>query len=974
MMSYAMMILVNVRMSKYMQQARVSGRYGPTFQLLPSYSAGTNTHGTGDHTMPSRAGNISMTVIHDEVVQMFDHAFQGYMNHAFPMDDLRPISCTGSNSQGGIALTLLDSLDMLYMLKRGKELRKAVLYISKSIDFDIDVRVHVFEVTIRALGGLLSGHVLLSRDSTMVPWYRGDLLDKAVSLADRLLPAFDTPTGVPLSWINLRKGQIRGDTRITCTACAGTMLLEFGVLSRLTGNPIYEDKAKHAVIYLYNKRSVKGLLGNTFHVDKGEWVRRHAGIGAGIDSYYEYLLKAYLSFGDQEYLDMFADVYSSVQAYSALSERVNGMIWPVDVHMTSGRIVHPYVSALGAFWPGLQSLSGQFNDSNTLFWHWNLIAKKFRWIPEAFSPDLSSTHPQLKYYPLRPEFIESGYILYSDTGNPAYLVSIASFYQNLVNTTKTRCGFASISDVNTGRLEDSMESFFLSETVKYLYLMYSKADDIIDDFVLSTEAHFLPSFPGKSDLQRNHINKSEQVEGSCKMLCSNPRPFRSHKKKHTLPIDEKVSSRRILDRRCAVCKTLEKAVEEKKSLAMLQWRTGAKNSHKAPSTTVAPAAFQMQEPEFLSSTRFFLCLLLHVQNKNQMDCSFIREISLSDLSSQAFQALPYQVVIFQLKGSRRNEIDLNVRDVVEMQIEDVVKIDGVIANFGDTFFPGCLNSSMMDSLALDWRRKMDAEFIDDVEEELLYQHETELTNEEILERIKKKSLEVGDHVEPQGGETESSKEEAVTQEHGQSLATSMKMVPSCNVRGEIIVSEPLDGCSPLKNAESLRNGIVVMVRGGCSFTIKALHASKARAAAMVVIQQDGHAFQMDGSSSEYPIRIPCIMVGKNSGQTLLRSIGKQGKIWQPDWETRVEHTLHSLYGVPLSIISAPNCTNLPGYSGSNICTWESVVYEYQSDKFLHTEIIIPANQATSMFVMKAINELKSDFGPILRKLEGLLDK
>jgi hypothetical protein len=129
---------------------------------------------------------------------------------------------------------------------------------------------------------------------------------------------------------------------------------------------------------------------------------------------------------------------------------------------------------------------------------------------------------------------------------------------------------------------------------------------------------------------------------------------------------------------------------------------------------------------------------------------------------------------------------------------------------------------------------------------------------------------------------------------------------------------------------------------------------------------------MDGGSSEYPIRIPCAMVGKDSGRELLKNIGKKGNMWQPDWDTRVAYTLHSLYGVPTSTLSETRCPNEPGYSGTNSCTWESVVHEYQSEKLMHTEIVIPANQATHMFVMKAINELKSDFGPIFRKLEGLL--
>lgn len=185
--------------------------------------------------------------------EMFLSTYKEYMRHAFPMDDLRPLSCRGVNSQGGVALTLLDSLDSLLVFQDVESFRHAVTWIKNYSSFDLDVRVHVFELTIRALGGLLSAHNLLVLDDSVLPGYEGWLLHAAVDLADRLVPAFDTPTGLPLSWINLRRGQIRGDTRVTCTACAGTLLLEFGVLSRLTGNSTYEAKAKHAMHFIWGK-------------------------------------------------------------------------------------------------------------------------------------------------------------------------------------------------------------------------------------------------------------------------------------------------------------------------------------------------------------------------------------------------------------------------------------------------------------------------------------------------------------------------------------------------------------------------------------------------------------------------------------------------------------------------------------------------------------------------------------------------
>ena len=49
----------------------------------------------------------------EQAREMFMFGYSNYMQHAFPMDDLRPISCGGHNTQGGIANTLIDSLDAL---------------------------------------------------------------------------------------------------------------------------------------------------------------------------------------------------------------------------------------------------------------------------------------------------------------------------------------------------------------------------------------------------------------------------------------------------------------------------------------------------------------------------------------------------------------------------------------------------------------------------------------------------------------------------------------------------------------------------------------------------------------------------------------------------------------------------------------------------------------------------------------------
>lgn len=146
--------------------------------------------------------------LRDEVKEMFYHAFDGYMEHAFPCDELKPLSCEGEDTLGGYALTLIDSLDTLALLGDRERFTASVEWIGKNLRFDINKTVSVFETTIRILGGLLSAHLIASDYNTgmRVPSYDGELLDLAEDLARRMLPAFDTPTGIPFGSVNLLHG------------------------------------------------------------------------------------------------------------------------------------------------------------------------------------------------------------------------------------------------------------------------------------------------------------------------------------------------------------------------------------------------------------------------------------------------------------------------------------------------------------------------------------------------------------------------------------------------------------------------------------------------------------------------------------------------------------------------------------------------------------------------------------------------
>lgn len=203
---------------------------------------------------------------------------------------------------GNFTLTLVDSLDTLALLGRVDEFEQAVKNVIETTHFDRDLIVSVFESNIRMVGGLLSGHVSLiylkkKHFPNRFKWYKNELLEKAKDLGYRLLHAFNTTTGLPMPRINLKYGVTKEIKRSekdksTCTACAGTLLLEFVLLSRLTGEPVFEEKVFKTMDYLWEKRNRNSdLVGTVINVNDGEWLNKDSSIGAGIDSYYEYLFK-----------------------------------------------------------------------------------------------------------------------------------------------------------------------------------------------------------------------------------------------------------------------------------------------------------------------------------------------------------------------------------------------------------------------------------------------------------------------------------------------------------------------------------------------------------------------------------------------------------------------------------------------------------------------------------------------------------
>lgn len=444
--------------------------------------------------------------LRDEARDMFFHAYNAYMENAYPADELMPLSCKGrwrgketsrgdiDDTLGNFSLTLIDTLDTLVVLGDVDEFERAVKLVIRDVSFDSDVIVSVFETNIRVLGGLLSGHILaeyLQLHLNVMRWYRGELLQKAKDVGFRLLPAFNTTTGIPHARVNLRHGlKVRGleSSRETCTACAGTMILEMAALSRLSGEPIFEEKAHRAMDELWRLRHRSSdLMGTVLNIHSGDWVRRDSGVGAGIDSYYEYCLKAYILLGDDRYLGRFNKHYSAVMRYISQGPML------LDVHMHRPHSnSRNFMDALLAFWPGLQVLKGDIKPAVETHEMLYQVMQRHNFLPEAFTTDFQVHWGQ---HPLRPEFLESTYFLYKATGDPYYLEVGRKVLKSLQKYARVSCGYAAVKDVRTNVHEDRMDSFVLAETFKYLYLLFTDPSDLLldlDQFLFTTEAHLLP--------------------------------------------------------------------------------------------------------------------------------------------------------------------------------------------------------------------------------------------------------------------------------------------------------------------------------------------------------------------------------------------------------------------------------------------------------------------------------------------------
>lgn len=541
---------------------------------------------------------------------MFYHGYDNYMKHAFPEDEIRPISCTPltrdrsnpahielNDALGNYSLTLIDNLSTLAViasrrnerynsknqaLRRFKTGVKAVVEQygdgtdgkagqgKRSKGFDLDSKVQIFETVIRGVGGLLSAHLFaigelpihgyeprkhkrttLSKSGQVqsVRWsrsftYDGQLLRLAHDLARRLLPAFHTPTGLPYPRVNLRHGvpfypnsplnhdaergqctaaeRVSGELTETCSAGAGSLVLEFTTLSRLTGDGRFEQLAKRAFWSVWDRKSATGLVGSGIDAESGQWTSPYTGVGAGIDSFYEYAAKAGILLSNAPHIEVSTENSTKAQPLSFSSYRVPQekqsaesfqQVWneshaAIKRHLYRGdQYTHPHyiqadlytgaarafwLDSLSAFYPGLLAMTGELEEAITTHLLLTALWTRYSALPERWSSHSGGVEGGLGWWGGRPEFIESTYHLHRATDDPWYLHVGEMVLRDIKRRCWARCGWSGIQDVRSGDRSDRMESFFLGETMKYLFLLFSlehPLNKMDAAYVFSTEGH-----------------------------------------------------------------------------------------------------------------------------------------------------------------------------------------------------------------------------------------------------------------------------------------------------------------------------------------------------------------------------------------------------------------------------------------------------------------------------------------------------
>lgn len=406
-------------------------------------------------------------VVASDVRAELVHVWNGYKKFAWGHDQLLPLS--GSYAEffvpgHPIGLSIIEALDTLYVMGLDHEVTLGVNWIRANLDLGIDGDFHVFEFIIRVLGGLLAGYLATGQK---------ELLSLAVRAGDLVLPAFTkSPTGMPYQYVNFRTGALSGTT--PPIAEIGTNILEFGVLSQLTGDAKYYTAAKNAYRAVVERRSSLDLLASYLNVETGQWADvTDQAPNPPDDSFYEYLWGGWAMFGDRDCLNWYRMFTAAFKKH--LIETYNGLTWFKQVNFRTGKLISRDQSELAAFYGEVLAHGGDVALGESYYRTWAEVAAKYPVLPEEI--DYTSLAPLSAGNQLRPEYLNAAFDLWVQLRKDIYKTTSYAYFQNMKTYNRVPNGYTIIDNVTTRPMQqgDLFPAYSFAENFKYLYLIFARS-------------------------------------------------------------------------------------------------------------------------------------------------------------------------------------------------------------------------------------------------------------------------------------------------------------------------------------------------------------------------------------------------------------------------------------------------------------------------------------------------------------------
>ncbi|XP_027364346.1 mannosyl-oligosaccharide 1,2-alpha-mannosidase MNS3 [Abrus precatorius] len=504
--------------------------------------------------VPGNPDDRSMWITRQKKVkEAFVHAWSGYRKYAMGYDELMPLSQRGIDGLGGLGATVVDALDTAMIMGLDEVVGEAGSWVEEHLSERISKKgqVNLFETTIRVLGGLLSAYHLSGGEKGMNLTHAGPkpavYLETAKNLADRLMSAFTaSPTAIPFSDVVLRDSSSHpAPGGLSSTSEVSTLQLEFNYLSSVSGDQKYSLEAMKVMDHMKTLPKIEGLVPIYISPHSGEFSGENIRLGSRGDSYYEYLIKVWLQSGassnsNTSYLyEMYKEAMNGVRHLLVRKSIPNGLVFVGELPYGSNGGFSPKMDHLVCFLPGTLALGAtkgltkkqamennmlNFEDLENLKLAEDLAKTCFEMYAVTsigLAPEIAYFHteelseqghdggnkssefvndiiikPADRHNLLRPETVESLFVLFRITKDPKYREWGWQIFEAFEKYTKVDTGgYCSLDDVTSvpPHRRDKMETFFLGETLKYLYLLFGDSAVIpLDKFVFNTEAHPIP--------------------------------------------------------------------------------------------------------------------------------------------------------------------------------------------------------------------------------------------------------------------------------------------------------------------------------------------------------------------------------------------------------------------------------------------------------------------------------------------------